>query len=200
MTLSTVLDMQPFARRFAGPFALGLLVCASGCVTPAQSYINVRSVFRFGATKAPPEPVVEAPVAPRPPGPGAPLEKALHERGLRFGTDGSVGSVHGYLRNSHRRVKTRDARRGDFVFFDLGQGCGAHGGLVDGVDPSGRITFREWRDGVRLRSYAQPREPRTRRDASGRILNSFLRPKRLDDPAGAKYFAGEMVCAVYRVE
>jgi hypothetical protein len=31
------------------------------------------------------------------------------------------------------------------------------------------------------------------------VLNSFLRPKRIDEPPGARHFAGEMLCAVARV-
>jgi len=39
-----------------------------------------------------------------------------------------------------------------------------------------------------------------RRDDKGRILNTFLRPKRMEDPAETVYFAGEMLCAVFRVD
>src|SRR5207247_1258186 len=37
-----------------------------------------------------------------------------------------------------------------------------------------------------------------RRDAQGRVRNTFLRPKRPDDPPQARYFAGDMLCAVVR--
>jgi hypothetical protein len=87
------------------------------------------------------------------------------------------------------------------VFFDLdGRGCASHAGLVEAVDRSGRITFRERRDGEIRRSYADPADPRTRRDGQGRILNTFLRARRLEDPPGLRYFSGEMLCAVIRVK
>ena len=38
----------------------------------------------------------------------------------------------------------------------------------------------------------------SRRATDGRILNSFLRPRLADDPPDARYFAGEMLCAVGR--
>jgi hypothetical protein len=31
-------------------------------------------------------------------------------------------------------------------------------------------------------------------------MNSFLRPKRIEDPAETTYFAGEMLCAVFHIE
>jgi hypothetical protein len=31
-------------------------------------------------------------------------------------------------------------------------------------------------------------------------MNTFLRPKRLDDSPATTYFAGEMLCAVFHVE
>src|SRR5215831_11317234 len=46
------------------------------------------------------------------------IEHALHRAGLRFGTDGSVGALWGYLRTSHELIEAADARPGDVVFFD----------------------------------------------------------------------------------
>jgi hypothetical protein len=128
------------------------------------------------------------------------VERSLHQRGLRFGTDGSVVAVYTYLANGHRRVSPAKARPGDVLAFEIDEGCGDHLALVEEVAPAGRITFREWRDGQLRRSYADPRAPRTRRDDQGRVLNTFLRIKRPDDPAHARYFAGEMLCAVFRAD
>ena len=36
------------------------------------------------------------------------------------------------------------------------------------------------------------------RDESGRVLNSFLRPRKFGDPDDSPTFAGEMLCAVVR--
>src|SRR4051794_7720279 len=76
----------------------------------------------------------------RGPNSAAPIERALHARGLRFGTDGSVGALYAYMRDVHKAVTPAKARPGDVVFFDVdaeGLGCGNHVGLVEAVDPDG---------------------------------------------------------------
>jgi len=128
------------------------------------------------------------------------VERALRERGLRFGTDGTPESLYAYVRISHELVPAAQARPGDIVFFDMGEhGCGEHLGLIEAVEGEGRITFRESRAGIVRRSFVHPGAPRVRRDADGRVLNTFLRPRRMEDPPEARYFAGEMLCAVGRV-
>lgn len=137
-----------------------------------------------------------------PGGAAALIEEALHGRGLQFGTDGSVEALYAYSRERHQIVSPQDARVGDLVFFnttDDREHCGSHGGIVEGVREGGTLSFREYRDGRVRRSMVDPGRPRTRRDSSGRIINSFLRPKRPNDPTNADYFAGEMLCAVARV-
>jgi len=128
------------------------------------------------------------------------VEKALHARGMRFGTDGSLAALFAFVSNRFTRVPADQARPGDVLFFDLGSGCGGHAGLVEGAEASGRIAFREWRDGSARHSYLTPSQPLLRRDAGGRVMNTFLRPKRPDDPATSTYFAGEMLCGVFRGE
>ena len=86
------------------------------------------------------------------------------------------------------------------LFFDLGSGCGGHAGLVETVEPAGRIGFRERRDGDTRHSFVTPRTPFARRDGQGRIVNTFLRAKRMDDAPETNYFAGEMLCAVFHIE
>jgi hypothetical protein len=165
------------------------LVLAVGCSPPPRLWRLRAASFRAGRQ------------APSHAGPAGFVERSLHDRGLRFATDGSVGSLYGYLRGRYDRVPPGQARPGDVVFFDLdGNGCASHAGLVDAVDPPGRIAFRERRDGEIRRSYAAPAEPRTRRDSQGRILNTFLRARRLEDAPGLRYFSGEMLCAVIRVK
>jgi hypothetical protein len=129
------------------------------------------------------------------------VERALRERGLRFGTDGTPEALYQYVRYSHELVPPERARPGDIVFFDMGEhGCGEHLGLVESVEGEGRIVFRESRGGLVRRSFAHPGAPRVRRDAEGKVLNTFLRPRRMEDPPEARYFAGEMLCAVGHVE
>jgi hypothetical protein len=136
-------------------------------------------------------------------GPAPFVERALRERGLRFGTDGTVRALYELLTARYPTVLPAAGRPGDVVFFALEgspSGCGSqtHVGLIEAVDPGGRITFRERRDGETRRSYATPATPTTRRDPQGRVLNTFLRPRRPEDPPGLRYFSGEMLCAVVR--
>jgi hypothetical protein len=128
------------------------------------------------------------------------VEQSLHTRGIRFGTDGSVPALYAFAQGQFERIPAEQARDGDVIFFDTGTGCGGHVGLVETAEASGRIGFREWRSGSSHHSFATPRAPLVRRDDRGRILNTFLRTKHMDDPADTQYFAGEMLCAAFRVE
>jgi len=131
------------------------------------------------------------------------VERALHRAGLRFGTDGSIGALWGYLRTSHEVVDAADARLGDVVFFDTrGTGptpdCADHAGIVERVDGDGQLGFVEVRGGTVRHSFVDPSRPTIRRDERGQIVNSFLREKRITDPPETRYFAGEMLCAIAR--
>jgi hypothetical protein len=125
----------------------------------------------------------------------------LRDRGLRFGTDGTVASLYTYVRDRHGLVPPDRARSGDVLFFDLGgrNRCADHAGVVDEVDATGRISFRESRGGIVRLSYAHPGQPRVRRAVDGRVLNTFLRIRREDDPPGAHYLAGSLLCGVGRI-
>ena len=127
------------------------------------------------------------------------VERSLHERGIRFGTDGTPGSLYQFLHSQYPEIPASEARAGDVLFFDMGEGsgCGGHTGLVDMVDSGGRLVFREWRDGSARRSYVDPGQPHTRRDGA-QIMNTFMRIKLPDDPPSARYFAGELLCSVVR--
>jgi hypothetical protein len=170
---------------------------AVGCAAPSTARHHLARIFRSASTQPVPLATLARPDA----SPAAMIERSLHQRGLRFGTDGSVGALYAYLANREDPIAPEQARPGDVIFFDLrsdGGGCGNHVGLVERRDANGRITFREWRAGSQRQSYVHPRHPRARRDESGRVLNTFLRIKQPDDPADALYFAGEMLCAVFR--
>jgi hypothetical protein len=130
----------------------------------------------------------------------------IQAAGFRFGTDGSPGALWGYMRTSHQLVDAGHARPGDVVFFDtrtrLDDGppsCADRLGIVENVDAEGRITFLELRAGRYQRGYVTPRYPFRRRDERGEVINTFLRPKRIEDAYGTRYFAGEMLCGVARI-
>lgn len=128
------------------------------------------------------------------------VEESLRARGIRCASDGNVASLFAFMLGDFARITSAEARDGDVIFFDTGTGCGSHVGLVESAEASGRIGFREWRDGATRHSYATPKAPLARRDEQGRILNSFLRTKNIDDAPETTYFAGEMACAIFRVE
>jgi hypothetical protein len=130
----------------------------------------------------------------------SPVEESLATRGVRFGTDGSAPALFAFIREHFPTVPVRNATMGDVLFFDMGEGCGGHTGLVETVEPKGRIGFRERRDADTRHSYVTPQTPALRRDEQGRIMNTFLRPKRMDDAPDTAYFAGEMLCAIFHIQ
>jgi hypothetical protein len=181
---------------------LGL--CALGCATPrAHTRGAAPSVFqaaRFEAERS----SAGTSRGRRDADEGAAfVERALHDAGFRVGTDGSTGALWGYLRTAHRLVGAAEARPGDILLFDTrgvapAPACADRAGIVESVGAGGRITFIEAQGGRVRRSFVDPAHPSSRRDTRGQILNSFLRPIRIDDPPGTRYFAGEMLCGVAR--
>lgn len=177
---------------------LGL--CALGCAAPrAHSRRVPSSVFQAARYEA-----LHNGPAVEPGEEGAAfVTRTLHAAGLRFGTDGSTRALWGYMRTAHRLVPAAASRPGDILFFDTrGTGdqpvCADHAGVVERVTLGSRIEFVELRGGRFRHSLVDPAHPAVRRDAGGEILNSFLRPLRTDDPTGARYFAGQMLCGIAR--
>jgi hypothetical protein len=127
---------------------------------------------------------------------------------LHFGTDGSTRALWEYLRLAHGTVAAPGARPGDVLFFDTratdtDPDCDDvtdHAGIVESVEPDGRIIFVEARGGQVRRSVADPAHPMSRRNERGEIANTFLRAKGIADPPNARYFAGQMLCGIARVE
>jgi len=136
------------------------------------------------------------------------VARALRVGGLRFGTDGSTRALWEYLRLAHETVAPARARPGDVLFFDTRAGDATpdcddttdHAGIVESIEPDGRILFVEARGGQVRRSVVDPSHPTLRRNARGEIANSFLRAKLVADPPDARYFAGQMLCGAARVE
>jgi hypothetical protein len=201
--------LLPGERRFrwmevSVAIAVVVGLCALGCASPRAQIRGVApSVFeaaRFEARH--PVHAAKADQDGRDEG-AAFVERALHEAGFRFGTDGTPRALWGYLRTSQRLVGAPDVRAGDIVFFDTRGGspapvCADRTGIVESVAADGRISFVEARGGRVRRGYADPAHPTRRRGPGGEILNSFLRPIRIDDPPETRYFAGEMLCGIAR--
>lgn len=131
------------------------------------------------------------------------LEGALGAAGLRVGTDGRVETLWMYLRSRHETVDVRGAHPGDVVLFDTRAGerrrCADHAGIIEAVEPDGRIRFIDARGGHVRSGVLHPLYARARRDGAGEVMNSFLRPRRIDDPPRTPYLAGDMLCAVVRL-
>src|SRR5262245_46092416 len=115
----------------------------TGCMAPPRTWSFPSRVYRSASARPPkarnlkPSPHAD-PAA-------ALVERALHERGFRFGTDGTVEALHGYLRDNGRAISPTQARAGDVVFFATRgpESCADHVGLIESADPDGRIAFRE---------------------------------------------------------
>ncbi len=138
--------LLPGERRFrwlevvlAVVVVLGL--CALGCATPRVRTRGVApSVFaaaRYEARQGP-----SGTTRGQADEGAAFVERALHDAGFRFGTDGSTRALWGYLRTSHRLVGAAEARPGDIVFFDTnGVGptpaCADRTGIVESVSAGG---------------------------------------------------------------
>jgi hypothetical protein len=134
---------------------------------------------------------------------------ALQGAGFRFGTDGTIPSLWGYLRTSQVVIPASEAAAGDVIFFRVRppsddrarRSCADpdHAGIVSAVERDGRITFVEAREGAVRTSYLDLRRPRLRRDMEGRVHNTFLHPKTIDDPPDTPNLAGETFCAAVRL-
>ena len=190
----------------AGAIVVGL--CGlGGCAASAPAHARAPRTRRI------PPPVVAAAhvegASPRKSDEGAAfVERSLRDSGLRFGTDGSTRALWQYLRVTHSTVSTARARQGDVVFFDTratdaDPDCDDvtdHAGVVESVEPDGRIIFLEARAGQVRRSVVDPEHPTLRRTERGEIANSFLRARRVADPPNTRYFAGQMLCGIARVD
>jgi hypothetical protein len=192
--------------------ALAAALVPAGCAGAPRGRKAVPWVFRSPRHGA--GAVAQPAAGPRAVPPRAPVhdESAalvvgrIQAAGYHFGTDGSPGALWGYMRTSQRLVDPGEARPGDVVFFDTrtreidgAPSCADRVGLVEAVEPGGRITFVELRAGQYRRAYVHPRFPVDRRDDGGEVINSFLRAKRIGDADGTRYFAGEMLCGVARI-
>jgi hypothetical protein len=94
-------------------------------------------------------------------------------------------------------------RVGDLVFFHntwdknkngLLDDWWTHIGVVMDVSPTGRVTFGHGgTSGGRAIGYLSVTDPNTYKDASGLIINGYLRAKKTMDLLGTKYLTGQLV-------
>ena len=130
-------------------------LCGLGCATPSPRMPRTR---RLAAPVMAAAHTGTAPAArtPAPKQEGAEfVARSLRDGGLRFGIDGSTRALWGYLRLTHQTVAPARARPGDVLFFDTratdaSPDCDDvtdHAGIVEGVEPDGRIVFVEARGG-----------------------------------------------------
>jgi len=184
-------------------------LCSLGCATPSPRTPRTRRLAApvMAAAHAGTAPSARAPALAKEEGAEF-VTRSLRDGGLRFGTDGSTRALWKYLRLTHQTVAPARARPGDVLFFDTRATDATpdcddvtdHAGIVEGVEPDGRIVFVEARGGQVRRSVADPTRPTLRRTDRGEIANSFLRAKLVADPPNARYFAGQMLCGIARVD
>jgi len=85
---------------------------------------------------------------------------------------------------------------GDLVVFEDGWLVG----VVTSVRSDGTVEFIFSRGGVVRRGFLNTSFRGRRRDAQGRILNTFVRPFKSGDPPSQKYLAGELVTGYLRLD
>jgi len=81
---------------------------------------------------------------------------------------------------------------GDQVLFADTGDASALIGIVERVMDGTEVRFRYQRGGRSHQGVLNLRRPDVRRD-NGRILNSYVRVRRRDDPPTARYLAGELL-------
>jgi len=97
-----------------------------------------------------------------------------------------VGTVL-YRTRARPTATTAHPAAGDLVVFDPGER-----GIVTRTDPDGRVHFLFVKAGAVRAGVLSLRHPGLRRDRNGRLLNTYVKARRIDDPPGARYLAGEL--------
>ena len=98
-------------------------------------------------------------------------------------------------------------RPGDLVFFHGTKAGKSQSderptlvGIVERIDSQGTVFFLSQLGDVVDRYRCTPQKPHVRRDEkTGRVLNSFMRHKRRDDPSDTSYMAGELLVGFGRI-
>lgn len=91
---------------------------------------------------------------------------------------------------------------GDLVIFDeVDDGTSASlVGVVVGNSHDDTVEFVYLARQVVRRGYVTPGQPSTKRDSTGRALNTFVRPDVSRTPRGARFLAGELLRGYVRID
>lgn len=97
-------------------------------------------------------------------------------------------------RRHHALTSSRRPRLGDLVVFDnfLRKQPRSMTGIVVSIDQRGTIEFIYLARKIVRRGFLNLQHPSTKRDASGRVLNTILRHLQGGDSRRTKYLAGEL--------
>ena len=126
--------------------------------------------------------------------PATVVTTAESERGLPAPDAQSWAQTVLYRAHAHTSRALPAPRKGDLVIFDDGKT-----GVV--IDKKGELVrFLYVKAGAVREGVLSMERPDRRRDAQGRLLNSYVRARREDDPPGTRYLAGECVAAFEAVE
>src|SRR5690348_15550051 len=126
--------------------------------------------------------------------PAAMIATAESERGLPAPDPDSWAQTVLYRAHAHASRSVSAPRKGDLVVFDDGKT-----GVV--IDKDGeRVRFLYVKAGAVREGVLSTERPDRRRDGRGRLLNSYVRARKEDDPPGTRYLAGECVAAFEAVE
>jgi len=93
-------------------------------------------------------------------------------------------------------------RLGDLLVFDRVTAADPASlvAVVVSVDERGVVEFVYLARGVVRRGFVFPPEPASKRDATGRVLNTFVRHNDGGDPRGSPHLAGELIAAVISLD
>src|SRR5215468_2216319 len=121
--------------------------------------------------------------------PAGVVTTAESERGLPAPDAQSWAQTVLYRAHAHTSRALPAPRKGDLVIFDDGKT-----GVV--IDKKGELVrFLYVKAGAVREGVLSTERPDRRRDAQGRLLNSYVRARRENDPPGTRYLAGECVTA-----
>lgn len=125
----------------------------------------------------------------------------LYEGGEQKAHANGVRLIYEHVRAYGRIHRGPTVRPGDLVFFDNTWDFNqdgvlndplTHVGIVESVEQNGTVIFISRVSNAIERYRMNLREPNTIRASDGRLLNDYLRRKRLGDPLATGYLTGQL--------